>query len=43
MFHPKHVQLFAGNKILYKKCHLFGTFLKIRYPIIGKDLSFEVA
>jgi hypothetical protein len=26
MFHPKHVELFAGNKILYKKCHFVGTF-----------------
>jgi hypothetical protein len=29
MFHPKHVELFAGNKILYKKCHLVGKLLKI--------------
>jgi hypothetical protein len=28
--HPKHVELFAGYKILYKKCHLVGTFLKIK-------------
>jgi hypothetical protein len=28
MFHPKHVELFAGNKILYKKCQLVGIFLK---------------
>jgi hypothetical protein len=29
MFHPKHVALFAGNKILYKKCRLVGSFLKL--------------
>jgi hypothetical protein len=34
MFRVKHVELFAGNKILYKKCHLFGTFLKIKKKIM---------
>jgi hypothetical protein len=29
MFHPKHVELFAGNKMLYKKRHLVGTNLKL--------------
>jgi hypothetical protein len=29
MFHPKHVEPFAGNKILCIKRHLVGTFLKI--------------
>jgi hypothetical protein len=29
MFHPKHVEPFTGNKILYKKkCHLVGTLKK---------------
>jgi hypothetical protein len=31
MFHPKHVELFAGNKILYKKCHLVGAFLTLTH------------
>jgi hypothetical protein len=29
MFHPKHVELFAGNKILYKSAILLEHFLKI--------------
>jgi hypothetical protein len=28
MFHPKHVELFAGNKTLYKKCLPVGTLKK---------------
>jgi hypothetical protein len=26
MFRVKHLDLFTGNKILYKKCHIVGTF-----------------
>jgi hypothetical protein len=28
MFHPKHVELFAGNKILYKKSVILLEHLK---------------
>jgi hypothetical protein len=28
MFHPKHVELFAGNKIPYKKSAIFGNIFK---------------
>jgi hypothetical protein len=32
MFHPKHAELFAGNKNTgQKKCHLVGTFLKLTH------------
>jgi hypothetical protein len=41
MFHPKHVELFAGNKTLYKKCHL-GTFLKFdTFIILGNIDEFK--
>jgi ADP-dependent phosphofructokinase/glucokinase len=29
MSHPKHVELFAGNKILYKKVSSCWNFLKL--------------
>jgi hypothetical protein len=41
MFHPKHVEPFAGNKILYKKkCHVVGAFLKLKMQFLVKQVAF---
>jgi hypothetical protein len=36
---PEHVELFAGNKILYKMCHLIGIFLKIHIVYYSPDIN----
>jgi hypothetical protein len=38
MFLVKHVEPFTGKKILYKKCHLVGTFKKSRQNPLNKQV-----
>jgi hypothetical protein len=38
MFHPEHIELFAGNKNTgQKKCHLVGIFLKLNIQYVAAE------